>query len=470
MSDSLAKRIARLSLEEQEAWLDSLDDEICVELGKSPWWFVGRPEQLTPIGNWVIWLIMAGRGWGKSRTGAETLVQWILTNPLTDDGAPTEWAVIAETFSDCRKICIEGPSGILRVLRGMGLEEGVHFTYNRSQWQIVFSSGQILHMLGADNADVGRGLNLSGLWADEIGKWRYALATWSEGLFPALRIGKYPKAIVTTTPKPGHELLKSWLKRENGSVFITRGSIDDNKDNLSPAQLAEMHEMYDGTRIGRQELLGEFLEDVPGALWRLDAIHVRAPLETKRIIIAVDPAVTNTADSDETGIVVACKFTDNSLGVLGDHSCRDSIHGWATRVNACFEQYKADLIVYEANQGGDAIAEVLRSVNPYLPLKAVHAKVGKRLRAEPIAALYEQGKVFHAEHFDKLEDQMLTWSGDDPKSPDRLDALVHALTELADIGASSRFLLELADICPHCQQPNTKGSSLCAFCHKGMHE
>ena len=179
-------------------------------------------------------------------------------------------------------------------------------------------------------------------------------------------------------------------------------------------------------------------------------------------------AVTNTAESDETGIVVVAKATDNELFVLGDHSCKDSVLGWAQRVNACFEEYKADLVVYEANQGGDAIAEVLRSVNPYLPLKAVHAKVGKRLRAEPIASLYQQGKVFHVKHFDKLESQMCTWEADDPKSPDRLDALVHALTELANIGAGSRFLQELAQMCPRCNQPNIKGASVCSSCHEPL--
>ncbi len=468
MSDSLAKQVSRLPIEEQEKWLDGLDDDTRLELARNPWWFIGRPEQLLPEGDWRIWLIMAGRGFGKSRSGAENLVNLVLANPRADDGAPTEWAVIAETFSDCRKICVEGPSGILRVLRSRGMVEDSHFTYNRSQWQIILKSGQIIHMLGADSPDVGRGLNLSGLWADEIAKWRYALRTWSEGIFPALRIGTSPRAIVTTTPKPGHKLLGSWLKRDNGSVVITKGSIDDNRDNLSPAQLAEMHELYDGTRIGRQELMGEYLEDTPGALWRWDMIAVREMPSRKRVVVAVDPAVTNTADSDETGIVVCGKDNDGALYVMADMSCKDSVHGWAVRVNEAFERFQADKVVYEDNQGGDAIREVLLSVNPYMPVKAVRAKVSKHLRAEPIAALYEQGKVFHTEHFDKLESQMLSWEADDPNSPDRLDAMVHALTELAGISPSSRFLAELADLCPKCQQPNVKGTSVCAFCGTTM--
>ena len=468
MSDSLAKQISRLSLEEQEAWLDSLEADLRIELGRAPWWFIGRPEQLLPEGNWAVWLLLAGRRFGKTRAAAENLVQLILENPKAPDGASTEWAVIADTFSDCRKICIEGPSGIRRVLRGMGMEEGVHFDYNRSQWQIIFKTGQVLHMLGADDPDVGRGFTLSGLWADEICKWYYAYRTWVEGLFPALSVGERPRAIVTTTPKPGHELVKMWLKRTNGSVYVTTGSIDDNRDNLSPAQLAEMHDLYDGTRIGRQELYGEFLEDVPGALWNWEMIRVKDMGERKRVVVAVDPAVTNTAESDETGIVVCAKDVNGELFVMADLSCKDSVLGWAKKVNEAFERFNADRVIYEDNQGGDAIKEVLLSVNPYLPVEAVRAKIGKRLRAEPIAALYEQGKVFHTEHFEKLENQLLSWEADDPKSPDRLDAMVHGLTALAGTSAASRFLAELADVCPTCNQPNTKGAGRCAYCGASM--
>jgi phage terminase large subunit-like protein len=468
MGDSLAKQVARLPLEEQERWLDGVEIELRLELAKNPWWFIGRPEQLLPEGEWFIWLLMTGRRFGKTRAAAENLVLLVLEYPVSSGGAPTEWAIIGETFSDCRKIMVEGPSGLLGVFRRRGMVENVDFVYNRSQWEITLTSGQKIHMMGADDADVGRGFGLEGLWGDEIAKWPYAARTWTEGLMPTLSDSSHPRAIITTTPRPGHELIKQWLRRTNGSVVITRGSIDDNKDNLSPELLAEMHDLYDDTRIGKQELGGEFLEDVPGALWSIDDIRLGALGDSKRIVIAVDPAVTNTAESDETGIIVCAKASDNRLLVLGDHSCRDSVLGWAQRVNACFEQYKADLVVYEANQGGDAIAEVLRSVNPYLPLKPIHAKIGKRLRAEPVAALYQQGKVFHVEHFDKLENQMLTWEADDPKSPDRLDALVHCLTELADIGAGSRFLQELAQVCESCGQPNVKGASVCFSCHKAF--
>jgi phage terminase large subunit-like protein len=471
MSDSLAKRISKLPIEEQEAWLDSLDPDLRIELGRAPWWFIGRPEQLTPPGDWVVWLLMAGRRFGKTRSAAENLVEWILDEPTAPDGASTEWAVVADTKADCRTICVEGPSGILRALRNRGMEEGVHFTYNRSLWEIVFTTGQKLLMSGADDPDVGRGWTLTGLWADEICKWQYSFKTWSEGLFPALSVGRHPRAIVTTTPKRGNKLLKSWLKRDNGSVTITRGSIDDNRDNLSPAMLAEMHDLYDGTETGRLELLGEYLEETLGALWKYEDILIAEPPEMKRIVIAIDPAVTNTPDSDETGIILAGKDHDGKLWILGDYSCKDTTFGWAKRVDDLFAESGADLILYEKNQGGDNQKEILHSVNPYLPVGQVHAgaKQGKKVRAEPVANLYQQHKVFHVKHFDKLEDQYTGWNPDDPgASPDRLDAAVYALRELAGISAGSRFLLELASVCPACQQPNTKGASMCSSCHQPL--
>lgn len=478
MSDSLAKQISRLPLEAQIQWIEGLEHDLRLELAKNPWWFVGRPEQQLPPGLWRVWLQQAGRGWGKTRSGAENFVYLVLENPVDESGAPTEWAVIAETFSDCRKICVEGPSGIRRVLRNRGFEENVHYVYNRSQWQIIFTTGQVIHMLGADTPDVGRGLNLAGLWADEVGKWRYSYEIWHEGVGFALRIGNNPRAIVTTTPKPGHRLLKEWAKADDGSVVITRGSIYDNADNLSAAQLKAFKEAYEGTRLWRQEGLGELLEDVPGSLWVLENIlHEDAPMEWKRRVVAIDPAVTNTETSDETGIIVCGKALDNRLAVIADYSCKDTIFGYASRALEAFRIHNCDLIVYEDNQGGTAVAEILHSIDPYAPVKAVKAYVGKKLRAEPIASLYEQHKVFHVKHYEnghevrhlaKLEDQMLSWAADDPKSPDRLDAMVHGLTELAGTAQGSRFLTEIAEICERCQMPNPKGSTVCRQCGQGL--
>ena len=223
MSDSLAQRVAKLPLEEQLAWLDDLEAELRLELAKNPWWFIGRPEQLLPQGDWFIWLMLAGRRFGKTRAAAENLTLLILKNPLARSGAPTEWAVIGETFSDCRKICVEGPSGLLGVFRRRGMVENVDFTYNRSQWEITLATGQKIHMMGADDPDVGRGFGLEGLWADEIAKWPYAYRSWTEGLMPTLSDSVKPRAIITTTPKPGHSLIKAWLQRKNGSVVYTTG-------------------------------------------------------------------------------------------------------------------------------------------------------------------------------------------------------------------------------------------------------
>ena len=472
MSDSLAKTIARLPVEQQEEWLDALEADLRAELAKSPWWFVGRPEQQLPAGDWSIWLMKTGRAWGKTRSAAENFIQLVLETPMTDDGSATEWAIIAETFSDCRKICVEGPSGIRRVLERRGFVEGIDYTYNRSQWQIIMKTGQIIHMLGAETADVGRGLNLSGLWADEIAKWPNAYATWIEGLFPALRIGKNPRAIVSTTPKPAHPLLKAWRLRTDGSVFTTVGHIDENHDNLSKAQLEEFHRLYDNTRIGRQEMAGEDLEDAPGALWTLASIEdnrVTVAPDMTKIVVAIDPAVSNTENSDWTGIVAVGKGVDKRGYTLADRSCRLSPMEWAQRAIDLFDELEADLMVGEKNQGGDMIETILRQIRPGIPYKGVVALRGKILRAQPVSALAEQGRLSHVGYFPELEEQQLNYTGElGSGSPDRLDAYVHGITAL-DIGVSSggdRFLLDLSKRCLACDMINPKDSELCEACHE----
>ena len=465
MGDSLAKTVANLPVDEQRAWLDALSEDQLRELASLPWWFIGRPEQQLPDGEWSTWLLKTGRGWGKTRTGAEALTDLVLSTPTDKSGTPTEWAIFADTFSDVRKVCVEGPSGILRVLKSRNIE----FNYNRSQWQIILSTGQVIHMIAADTSDAGRGLNLSGLWADEVFKWSYPYATWMEGITPALRIGKRPRAIVTTTPRRC-DLNSLWSNSEDGSVVVTRGSMRDNADNLSEAQLRQMEELYGDTIIGRQELYGEDLDDTPGALWKAQDILVQTPpSEMKRTVIAIDPAVTVSETSDETGIVVCGKDQDGNLWVLDDKSGKFSAFEWAKRVNDLCEEWGADLIVYEDNQGGTSFMEILMNVNSYLPVRPIKAKVGKRLRAEPIAMLYEKHQVFHARNFAKLEDQLLTWDPEESTdSPDRLDAMVHGLAELAGTTIGSRYLQGLADVCGECNMPNAKGTVVCRYCHKPM--
>ena len=419
--------------DEQKQIVEGLPDAVVEQMAAQAWWFLARPEQLPPTGDWSVWLLLAGRGFGKTRTAAEWLAQEVIAQPSAPDGTPTEWAIVAETFGDTREVCVDGPSGIMLALARHGYVRGQNLSYNRSSWQIILNTGQRIHMLGADDKDVGRGLNLAGLWADEIAKWRYPYESWTEGLAPALRIGKHPRSIVSTTPKP-NKLLIEWLNRTDGSVAITRGSTFDNAANLSPAALRELETRYEGTRLGAQELYGELLLDVEGALWQLANItQYRVPEvpdgRIVRIVVAVDPSVTSTEDSAETGIIVALLHENGHGYVLADRSMRASPDQWARRVVATYEEFSADAVVVESNQGGDLNKSVLHTVDPNLPIRMVHAGQGKRLRAEPIAALYEQGKVHHVGQLPTLEDQLCSWVPGDV-SPDRLDALVWALTAL----------------------------------------
>lgn len=468
MADSLAKQIALLPPDERQSWVKKLDPKAAQELAAKPWWFIGRPEQQQPSGDWSVWLILAGRGWGKTRTGAEWLIDQILAEPKTPEGIPTEWAIIAETFGDTRVMCVEGPSGILRVMNRRGMVKDIDYIYNRSAWTVVFKDGQRLHMFGADNPDAGRGYNLTGVWADEIAKWRYPYETWNEGIAPALRIGKHPRAVITTTPKPT-KLLKEWVTRTDGSVYTTRGSTFDNEDNLSSTALHELKVRYEGTRIGRQELYGEILNDVEGALWNytlIDPYRITELPEMTRIVVSIDPATTSGEDADETGIIVVGKGTDGRGYVIADRSCRDTPLGWANRAIAAYEEFKADRIVAEKNQGGEMVEQTIRTVNPLVPYKGINAKQGKRLRAEPIAALYEQGRVSHLNTLKELETQMIEWVPDSGYSPDRLDALVHGLAELgfAFGGSADRFFAGLAPSCPGCDMPNAREARACFSC------
>jgi phage terminase large subunit-like protein len=465
---SLQEYLGSLPAQEQEEYVLRLDETQRKEIIQKPWWFIGRPEQQEPEGDWSVWLILAGRGWGKTRTGAEWLVEQVLKYPKAPDGAPTEWAIIGETFGDTRVMCVEGPSGIVRVLERRGLRNGQHFVYNRSAWQIVLNDGQRIHMFGADNPDAGRGFNLSGVWADEIAKWRYPYESWVEGIAPALRIGEKPRAVVTTTPKP-IRVLREWIGRTDNSVHVTRGSTFDNASNLSQAALIELQARYHGTRIGRQELYGELLDDVEGALWTrriIDDYRVAPDLVPSlvRIVVAIDPAVTSGEESDETGIVVAGMTGDGHYYILADKSLRTTPDHWARVAIGQYEEWKADKVVAETNNGGDMVVMLLQTVNPSVAVKKVSATRGKRVRAEPVSSLYEQGRVHHAGVFPQLEDQMILWTPDNPDSPDRLDALVWALTELMTGGSSMIALASMANFCQKCGMPSLKTASICSSC------
>jgi phage terminase large subunit-like protein len=466
MSLSMLEYLTTLPEDEKCVVIDNLSDEQRAEMLTLPWWFIGRPEQQLPEGSWGVWLILAGRGWGKTRTGAEILVDWVLKTPVAPDGAPTEWAIIGETFGDTRVMCVEGPSGVLRVLQKRGLVNLVDFVYNKSSWQISFKDGQKIHMFGADNPDAGRGFNLSGVWADEIAKWRYSYESWYEGIAPALRIGKHPRAVITTTPKP-IKILRDWMGRTDGSVYVTRGSTFDNATNLSEAALVELQARYAGTRTGRQELYGELLDDVEGALWHrkmIDDTRVDEAPQLMRVVVAIDPAVTSGEDSDLTGIIVAGMSADGHFYILDDKTVKDTPDAWARIAVEAFHEWEADRVVAEVNNGGDMVQILLRTINASIPYKKVNATRGKRVRAEPISALYEQGRVHHVGSFEMLEDQMVTWTPDMPKSPDRIDALVWALTDLNEGSTSMMALSAMAKYCPSCRFPNPKSVSICTKC------
>lgn len=429
-----------------------------------------RASQRLPAGDWLIWYLRWGRGTGKTRTGAEELVDWALEHPVDEDGIPTEWGVFADTIADARDINFRGPSGILNVLK----RRRIGYVYNKVEQTITLNNGALIRGIGADDEDTGRGYNLAGAWLDEVVKWangnsKKITAIWLEGILPSLRSrvpGWRPRAIVTTTPKP-IQLLKDWQSDITGRVLLTRGATMDNADNLSEAALAALVAQYEGTRIGRQELYGELLEDVPGALWTLSLIdeHRRRDLEPEdliehcsRIVVSLDPAATSNEDSDENGLIVAgrsacpgeprCKRPKCSghYWILEDASAVLSPNAWAQRAVNLYRKWKADRVIAEQNHGYEMIEALIRHVDPQVSYSTVHASKGKHTRAEPIAALYELGVVHHvgpSKHLARLEDQLTSWTPDMPDSPDRLDALVWALTELSETSGARSYLTAL---------------------------
>ena len=386
-----------------------------------------RPEQRQPEGGWRVWYVRGGRGSGKTRTGSETLAMWIREWCFREE--LFDWAIVAPTFGDARNVCMEGPSGLLGALSGVIDRRK---DWNRSMGELWLPNGSRVFCDGADDGAYRiQGVNLRGAWCDEVGLWRDWRHAWEESLHFAVRFAP-ARIIATGTPKAGHPLVKSLLSDPLTSKTHMR--TIDNADNLSDLALAAMIAKYGDTRLGRQELEGEFLEDVPGALWSWDMIvHLERPehVQLDRIVIGVDPAVTSGEDADDTGLIVAgwSKYL-NKTWILEDATCHDTPDGWARRAVQLYEDWDADLIVAEANNGGDLVESVIRTVSRNVPYKKVHASRGKRVRAEPIAALYEQERVYHHRPFPELEEQMTTYTVDTDDSPDRLDALVWALTEL----------------------------------------
>lgn len=384
------------------------------------WLFWARDKQLMPdellTTQKNTWLIMAGRGFGKTRTGAET-VRWLVENC-----GYRHVAIIGRTAGDVRDVMIDGPSGLLSIYPAWDKP-----TYEPSKRRITFQNGAVATTFSADQPDQMRGPNTDLVWSDELAAWRYGDA-WDQAQF-GLRLGDHPLNVVTTTPRPT-ALVRS-LINDPGTI-VTSGTTYENAANLAQKALDYYRRKYEGTRLGRQELLAQVLDDVPGALWSRNNIEkhrVTSSPDLTRIVVAIDPAMTATNDSNETGIVVAGIAADKRGYVLEDLTLRGTPEEWARQAVTAYHKYNADRIVAEVNNGGDMVETVIRTIDRNVSFKAVRASKGKATRAEPVSALYEQGRVSHLGMFAELEDQLCTWLPGEV-SPDRLDALVWALTEL----------------------------------------
>jgi len=378
------------------------------------WNLWAREKQTLPDGDWTTWLILAGRGFGKTRAGAETVRIWARDFHYVN--------LLGATADDARDIMIEGESGILAIC-----PPDERPLYLPSKRQLAWPNGAKSLIFTADEPERLRGKQHQKLWCDELGSWRYPEA-WDQARL-GLRLGTNPQALVTTTPKPT-KLVKEILT--DPTTVVTRGSTYENRANLAGAFFEAVIRKYEGTRLGRQELLAELLTDTPGALWTyelIDAFRVTQAPELVRVVVAIDPAVTSNEGSDETGIVVAGLGLDGEGYVLEDRTLRGTPAEWATEAVSVYHERMADRIVGEANNGGEMVGYTVATIDPAASYKPVHASRGKQTRAEPISALYEQGRIHHVGTFPELEDQMMGWVPG-MKSPDRMDALVWGFTEL----------------------------------------
>jgi len=404
-------------------------------LAALPWLFEfwALPHQLPPAGDWKTWIIMGGRGAGKTRAGAEWVRSMVEGPTAMAPGPARRVALVGETFDQAREVMVMGESGILACS-----PPDRRPVWEATRRRLVWANGATATVHSAHEPEALRGPQFDAAWVDELAKWKKAEETWDMLQF-ALRLGPHPQQVVTTTPR-NVGVLKRILG--NASTVTTHAPTDANRAYLAESFLAEVEARYGGTRLGRQELEGVLLDDVEGALWTtrmIEACRVEDLPRLDRVVVAVDPAVTAGRGSDECGIVVAGVVmqgepSDWRAYVLEDASVRGSPAEWAKAAIAARERWGAERLVAEVNQGGDLVESVLRQIDPLVPFKGLRAARGKGLRAEPVAALYEQGRVRHAKaRLGALEDQMCQmtvrgWEG--RGSPDRLDALVWAIHEL----------------------------------------
>jgi phage terminase large subunit-like protein len=401
------------------------------------WRATARPDQLPPPGDWTTWLILAGRGFGKTRTGAEWIRDNVCGSTPLARGRYGRIALVAETAADARDTMVgdgkppgEG-SGILQCH-----PKDFRPLYESSKRRLTWPNGAIATLYNGTEPGQLRGPEHDAAWVDELAKFQYAQETWDQLQF-GLRRGKLPRVCVTTTPR-AIKILRTIMN--DSSTVITRGKTLDNAKNLPKTYLEKLLKQYGGTRLGSQELDAEMLSDTPGALWKLGDIE-RSRITSEylpslqRIVVAIDPAVSNHEGSDETGIIVAGVGQDGRGYVLEDLSGRFSPLEWADIAVKAYRRWRADRIVAEVNQGGLMVETTIRTVDRNVSFKSVHATRGKATRAEPIAALYEQGRVHHVGCFPTLEDQMIAFTSDFNRgsagySPDRVDSLAWALTDL----------------------------------------
>jgi len=387
------------------------------------WAFAGRLDQKPPRGSWRTWLVLGGRGSGKTRAGAE----WVHgLAAASGERSDLRIALVAETLGDAREVMIDGISGICRIARSMRPE------FEISRRRLVWPNGAVAQIFSSEDPESLRGPQFHFAWCDELAKWRHAEETFDMLQF-GLRLGADPRQLVTTTPRPV-PLLKRLLG--DPGTRLTRMSTAANAENLAPGFVEVLAARYGGSRLGRQELDGELIEDRDDALWKraaIEAATVRFTGALRRVVVAVDPPAASGARSC-CGIVVAGLESSGRAVVLADCSVEGaSPAGWAGAVARAYRRFDADRIVAEINQGGEMVTAMLKSIDANLPVSTVRATRGKFLRAEPVAALYEQGRVAHAGRFAELEDQMCDFGPDglsSGRSPDRLDALVWALTAL----------------------------------------
>lgn len=393
---------------------------------------------MAPQGDWRTWVLMGGRGAGKTRAGAEWVQQ--VVNAAGRTGVDLRIALVAETLSDAREVMVDGLSGICRVARAN------RPTFEVSRRRLVWPNGAIAQIFSSEDPDSLRGPQFDLAWCDELAKWKYAEETWDMLQF-GLRLGENPRQLVTTTPRPTR-LVKAILAAPD--TVTRRIATADNAANLAPGFVAAMQARYGGTRLGRQELAGELIEDREDALWKradLERLRVGDPGPVGRIVVAVDPPAIAAARHSCCGIVVAGLDGAGRGVVLADGSVEGaSPAAWGRAVVRLYRRFDADRVVAEVNQGGDMVAAILRTIDPAVPVATVRATRGKWLRAEPVAALYQQGRVRHAERFPALEDEMCEFGPDGlaaGHSPDRVDALVWALSELMLGGGGEPRVREL---------------------------